>query len=414
MSSIEGSGAGRSWSVRMAARDTTEQHRASTPLELLFDLTFVVAVGRVAAELAGSIAHDDLGHGLGAYLMVFFAIWWAWMNFTWFASAFDTDDVGYRLLTLLQMAGVLVLAGGVAAAFESSDFTAVVIGYLIMRVAMVGQWLRAAIAEPRYRLTARRYAAGILTVQLGWVLRLWLPGSLGVLSFLLLAAAEMSVPVWAERPGMTSWHPAHIAERHGLFTLIVLGECVLAASTAVEQARSDHSAVVPLVVLGAGALMLLFALWWLYYLRDPAEGLQELRGEVSFRWGYGHYGIFAALAAVGAGLEVTAEATAGHIQAPGVLVSYAVAVPACAFLFLLWFLHKPLAARPCPSLMQVLAAIGASLLIAGFGSALSPAWVVAALCLPSAGLVVAAVRDLHRDTSTGPTVVPRAAAQSAD
>ena len=49
--------------------------------------------------------------------MVFFAIWWAWMNFTWFASAYDNDDVPYRLLTFVQIAGVLILAAGVAAAF---------------------------------------------------------------------------------------------------------------------------------------------------------------------------------------------------------------------------------------------------------------------------------------------------------
>ncbi len=53
-----------------------------------------------------------LGQGVVSYLMVFFAVWWAWMNFTWFASAFDTDDWLYRVLTIVQMAGVLVLAAG--------------------------------------------------------------------------------------------------------------------------------------------------------------------------------------------------------------------------------------------------------------------------------------------------------------
>src|SRR5688500_3700331 len=134
--------------VRMRERPTDEPHRASSPLELLFDLTFVVAVASITAQLAHGIA---AGHGLEEvtpFLQVFFAIWWAWMNFTWFASSFDTDDVPYRLLTMVQMAGVLVLAAGVPAALEHGDYRAVTIGYAIMRAGLVACWLRAAIEDP--------------------------------------------------------------------------------------------------------------------------------------------------------------------------------------------------------------------------------------------------------------------------
>jgi low temperature requirement protein LtrA len=88
--------------TRMTARDTGEEHRVSSPLELLFDLTFVVAVAQIAGQLA---SHIEAGKGatvIVPFLMVLFAIWWAWMNFTWFASSYDTDDVPYRLLTLLR------------------------------------------------------------------------------------------------------------------------------------------------------------------------------------------------------------------------------------------------------------------------------------------------------------------------
>src|SRR5207342_2942999 len=120
----------------MRGRPIDEQHRVATPLELLFDLTFVVAVAQVAAELAHGIARDEVAHSLVGYLTVFFGIWWAWMNFSWFASAYDTDDVPYRLLTLVQMAGVLILAAGVPAAFNDFDLRASVAGYVLMRVAM--------------------------------------------------------------------------------------------------------------------------------------------------------------------------------------------------------------------------------------------------------------------------------------
>src|SRR5262245_49251869 len=100
----------------MRARDPLEGHRAATPLELLFDLTFVVAIAAVVPEFAHTIVEDHPVQGLVGYLFAFFAIWWAWMNFTWFASAFDCDDALYRVLTMVQMAGVLVLAAGVPAA----------------------------------------------------------------------------------------------------------------------------------------------------------------------------------------------------------------------------------------------------------------------------------------------------------
>ncbi|MFG1958824.1 low temperature requirement protein A [Nonomuraea sp. NPDC049028] len=331
--------------TRMAARDLTEPHRVSSPLELLFDLTFVAA----ASQIVGRLAHaTEQGHGLeavGPFLMVFFAIWWAWMNFTWFASAYDTDDVPYRVMTLLQMAGVLVLAAGVPAAFEG-DFTVVTIGYLVMRVGLVSLWLRAAVAHPEGRATALRYAIGISFVQVLWVSKLALPGGGPVWLFIVCAVLDLAVPPIAERTGSTSWHPHHIAERYGLFTIILLGESVLAATNAVQGAVA-HGLSVELVVIAMTGLVILFALWWIYFSEPAGDGLEERR-EQSFVWGYGHYLIFAALAALGAGLEV-AVASAGegehHIAAGAKAVVASVAIPVVVMLVLLWALHAPLVSR---------------------------------------------------------------------
>ena len=89
---------GRAWRTRMVARSPHETHRAATPLELFFDLVFVVAIAQAAGALHHAVAELHAVDGLIGYLMVFFAIWWAWMAFTWFASAYDCDDVPYRLL----------------------------------------------------------------------------------------------------------------------------------------------------------------------------------------------------------------------------------------------------------------------------------------------------------------------------
>src|SRR4029450_10818220 len=136
------------WSRPMAARDSQEPHRTATPLELFFDLRFVVAGAARSHRPPPALVEHHIASGAIAYALVFFGIWWAWMNFTWFASAYDTDDIAYRLTTFVQIAGVLVLAAGVPRAFDSKDFSIIFSGYLLMRVGLVIQWLRAAAGDP--------------------------------------------------------------------------------------------------------------------------------------------------------------------------------------------------------------------------------------------------------------------------
>ncbi|WP_067721374.1 low temperature requirement protein A [Nocardia yamanashiensis] len=380
--------------VRMRGRSIDEPHRAATGLELLFDLTFVVAVAGIVAQLGHAIGAGHPMPALAPFLQVFFAIWWAWMNFTWFASSYDTDDVPYRLLTLLQMAGVLVLAAGVPAAFEHDDYTAITIGYLVMRSCLVVQWLRAAHGDPASRRTALRYATGIAVLEALWLVRLALAAA-GALPdlvsrpvFLLLVAAELAVPVWAERDGGTAWHPHHIAERYTLFTIILLGESVLAVSSGVAEALDGgfHPA---LVVVALSGLVLLFVLWWLYDLQPGGAGLAERR-TWSFLWGYSHYAIFAALAALGAGLEVAVRESDGR-GTSALTGGFAVAIPAALFLILLWAAHAGLASvsriRP-----RVLCTAAALILLTPLATASFPVATVAAIALVASGALALALR----------------------
>ncbi len=372
--------------IPMTGRPTDEAHRVSTPLELLFDLTFVVAVAQVAAQLATATEQGRLLSTILPYLMVFFAIWWAWMNYTWFSSAYDTDDVPYRLATLLQMAGVLVLAAGVPTAFAGGDFTAITVGYLLMRVGLVSQWVRAAIEHPDGRTTALRYAIGISAVQVLWVMRLALPPATGWWTFLIAAALDLSVPLWAERTGMTSWHPHHIAERYGLFTIIVLGESVSASAIGVQRGLADGGLTASLITIAAAGLVLLFALWWLYFLEPAAEGLRSRRG-LSFYWGYGHYFVFASLAALGAALEVAVQRGAGHAGVADTVVEYAIAVPVAAYVLLLWGLHAPLGPREVLRPVKTAGAIALLLLLPLASPVLGLGGVVIGIALVAALLV---------------------------
>ncbi|MFJ5937777.1 low temperature requirement protein A [Streptomyces cinereoruber] len=323
----------------LTSRSREEAHRAATPLELFFDLCFVVAVAQAGAELVHAVAEGHAGTGVANYAMVFFAIWWAWMNFTWFASAYDNDDVLYRVVTLVQIAGVLILAAGVSRAFEEHDFLVVYLGYAVMRLALVFQWLRAArhAADPAERRMCRRYAGGVLLCQVGWLGLVLAPEPARPWVFVVMALAELSVPLYAERAGTSAWHAHHIAERYGLFTLIVLGETVAAATVAVKSGVVENDALDELLPIAAGGLLLVFAAWWVYFVVPAHDRLTSSRQ--AFLWGYGHYLILMSAAAIGAGLEIAVEQAVGEAHISTLSASAAVTIPSALFLLLVWLLH---------------------------------------------------------------------------
>lgn len=386
--------------VRMTARPIDEPHRVASQLELLFDLTFVVAVAAVTEQFAHTIAEGHAGDGVLPFLQVFFAIWWAWMNFTWFASSYDTDDVTYRILTMVQMAGVLLLAAGVPAAADHGDYLMITSGYLVMRLGLVSLWLRAGLEDPASRRTAFRYAIGIGALQIGWFGRLYLANTgasdaVLLAAFVALAILELSVPLWAERPRATHWHPHHIAERYGLFTIILLGEAVLASSNAVRRAVAETDVNAELIAVAGCGLVILFALWWLYFLHPAGPRLEDRRNR-SYRWGYGHYGLFASLAALGAGLEVAVEQTGHELHLSPTGASYAVAVPAASFVALLWGVHRAIADISRVHLGTAVAGIAVLLVLPLATPAIGPVADLALMALTCVGVVAVASWDARR------------------
>lgn len=320
----------------MRPRDPKEPHRSASPLELFFDLVFVVAVSIAAVQLHHDLTENHIADGLLGYALVFFAIWWAWMNFTWFATSFDTDDWLYRVLTVVQMAGVLTLAAGIEPSVVDENFTIVVIGYVVMRVAMVTQWLRAS-RNPEHRQTALTYATGIAGVQILWILWvLLLDGTAAIIGFVVLAGVEMSVPLIAERKGATPWHPHHITERYGLFTLILLGESLLASANAIIEALHDETALAPLISISILTVVVTASLWWIYFWPPHHRAIGRLGN--SLFYGYAHYFIFAAAGAFSAGIEVEIDVLTEHSKLGDVAASFTVTVPIAVFVLGVWLI----------------------------------------------------------------------------
>ncbi|MEO8695580.1 MAG: low temperature requirement protein A [Acidimicrobiales bacterium] len=394
----------------MGPRSPVESHRASTPLELFFDLCFVVAIAQAGSSLHHALIDGHGRHALSVFPIVFFAIWWAWMNFTWFASAYDNDDVPYRLAVLVQIAGALILAAGVPRAFDDRDFAVVTVGYLVMRVALISLWLRAAIEHREGRGCSTRYAIGVGACQVGWLSLLLLPEHARPWGWLILVPLELLVPVWAERRGATSWHPGHIVERYGLFTIIVLGESVLAASVAIQTALDGGQSLADLASITGGGLLIVFSMWWIYFDLPAERVVSGARTDFShaqraaFIWGYGHLVVFASAAAVGAGLAATVDHTAGHADLTSTSAALSVTVPVSVYLASVWVLHvrfkdpgmvRTFAVPVAVAAILASSVLGESVLITGF--------VMAALIVVSTAsrARAAKVRFSARDSLSG-------------
>jgi low temperature requirement protein LtrA len=332
---------------RMTGRDPDEPHRSATPLELFFDLVFVAAFSQAGTETAHLL---ELGHFVPAtfgFVFAVFAIAWAWINYAWLASAYDNDDIFFRVATMMQMIGVIVLALGLPQTFDSIDEggelenRVVVIGYVIMRVAVVALWLRAARHDAAHRRTALTYAVLIAVAQAGWIALLLVAPPLqgAVAAWVVLVAFELAVPIVAERVGgRTPWHPHHIAERYGLLVIITLGEIVLGTILAISAVVEEQGWDVEAVLVTVGGTMLAFGLWWVYFITPSAKVLARHR-ERGWMWGYGHIVLFGSLAATGAGLHVAAYVIEGVAHIDDTLALLTVVLPVGIFSAALFTLY---------------------------------------------------------------------------
>ena len=289
-----------------------------------------------------------------------FAICLAWINYSWLASAYDTDDVFFRVATMMQMLGVLVLALGLPDAFESIDEGehldngVMVAGYVIMRVATIALWLRIARHDPAHRRSALTYAVVVGAIQVGWVVTIFINPPLNVMFgiIVVLGTLELVCPYLIERRvGGTPWHAHHIAERYGLLVIITLGEVVLGTILAISAVVEEQGWTVEAALVAFGGTLLAFAMWWVYFTMPSAKVLTRFR-ERGFTWGYGHFFIFGSLAATGAGLHVAAYEIEGVAHIGTVEALLTVVVPVAGLLGRA--VHPVLAAaaavRPVPHL----------------------------------------------------------------
>jgi low temperature requirement protein LtrA len=292
--------------LRNLTPEQRSEERTSTPLELFFDLCFVVAVAALARGL-----HDEpnLG-GVLRFLGLFVPVWWSWMIFTWYATGFDNDDVPYRVTLLAAMLSMLGLAASVGeVSTEPGAAVSFVLAYALMRVLMTGLYVRAWRHVPvSLRPFVVLYAAGNALGAAVWLSSLLVPGPGRYAVWAVGLFVELLGPILAVRTlsnPRVSFHPRHIPERYGLFTIIVLGESVLAVAVGTADTNWEPSAV----LTAAFGFVVAACIWWLYFDHVGSSGI-ELGPRPAFYWGYGHFAVYAGIAAFGVGTQLAIEAAA--------------------------------------------------------------------------------------------------------
>ena len=389
-------------------RDQNEERRASTWLELFFDLCFVVAVAALARGL-----HDDptLGVTLG-FLGLFVPVWWAWMGFTWYASAFDNDDVLYRTTMLAAMLCVLGLAASIEAVLSGDGAIGFVLAYVGLRLLLVGLYAR---ARRHATGVVRRYCA-IFAVGNSLGAAIWLasvlvpePTRYGIWAVALLVEIVTPVLAWRSLPDpKVSFHPEHVPERYGLFTIIVLGESVLAVAAGTAGTEWALAAV----AAGVFGFVIAACMWWLYFDYAGSSAL-TLGMRSGFFWGYAHLVIYASIAAFGVGTQFAMEGaarpeTAAVIGASGgafdagmrAILAGGVAVYLVSVSFIHWVNRRSLDSRVAFARLGVAAGmIG----LAAFGSAFSPLALVGLMAFAMVGLTAF---EIQRSRMPGKPTIP--------
>ncbi|MBG0563748.1 low temperature requirement protein A [Actinoplanes aureus] len=280
-----------------------ESNRSATRLELFFDLAFVLFVARCADVLA----KDETWHGALIFTAVLTIGWWAWASATLYANRFDTDDAVFRLLTLTAMAGVVAMAAAVDKIDEPTGRW-FVFGYVLIRLALIGGYLRAWWHVPQARSTARLYLIGHSLGAGIWLASLAVPAPA---RYWLWGAGVLLDVVWptaaARLKDAVPLHLEHLPERFGLFVILVLGESVAAIVTGLHDGGWKPA------VVGTAALAFTAAaaLWWIYFdlsggaakRRLAVEGDEVTKHGVHDFYVYIHLPLAVSLAAVAVGLE---------------------------------------------------------------------------------------------------------------
>lgn len=291
--------------LRIGAAEVEEGNRHATWLELFYDLVFVVAVAALAHRLIGHLSLT----GFLAYAALFVPVWWTWVGAVFYADRFDSDDPVHRLLVFAQMVAVVALAATAEGALAEQS-AAFALAYAAARGVLVVMYLRAYRHVEEARPLTRRFALGFTVAALFWAVSALVPAPYRFGLWAVGLAVDFATPITAGTlHARLAPHEEHLPERFGLFTIIVLGESVVAVAATLHGVGG---AQLWTAFLG---LALAFGLWWLYFEQvgsAPIRAAREKERTGLYQlWLYAHLPLTLGLAAAGAGTGLVIASSPG-------------------------------------------------------------------------------------------------------
>lgn len=275
---------------------TDEGHRQTTWLELFMDLAFVISIAALTATL---VKNPTLG-GLAIYACLFFPVYWAWNQLTWYSAHFDNNDVFFRVMYLGAILSVLMLAASIEN-ITKGDTALFVASYVLIQFCLVAGWVRVYIHNLELKSFSLKILMGPVIGGIVWLLSLGLPIPQQYFAWVVAMVIQVSAPyiAWKTKTIDIPIHFDHIMERYCLLTIIVLGETLVAVSEGINSAPGSGgnlTAVFGYVVVAC--------IWWTYFNWDFANIKTFKSVSKVFAFGYGHFFVFLFIAAFGAGVEI--------------------------------------------------------------------------------------------------------------
>ncbi len=288
------------WSPADEDAAVAEAPRRVTWAELFFDLVFVAVVAQVGTPLAT----DYSFHQLARYAFLLLLIWWAWNGYAVYATRFDGDDAPQRVMTFVQMIAVIFMAANAEDGLESISSAGFAAAYAVMRVVLVLQYVRAS-TIPAARRLSREYAVGFGVAALVWLASSFTPVPIRYGLWMIALAIDLGTAlVTARHTRQLPPHAEHLPERFGLFTLILLGESIVAIMKGIQAQPDWTPAAASAAFLGIG---LIFTCWWAYFEWARAATERPIRTVRDVRlfeiWNYTHLPLYLGLALTAVGVE---------------------------------------------------------------------------------------------------------------
>ncbi len=305
--------------------EDSEAERRATWLELFYDLVFVVAI----AQLAHKLNEDISLSGFFGFVALFIPAWWSWIGAAFYSNRFDTDDLGHRLLTAVQMLAVAALALNIHHGLGESS-AGFALSYAAVRAVLVVEYLRAGKHVAVARSLTRRYARGFGIAAAIWLVSAFVPVPLRFVLWAVGLIIDFATPIFAgQLHAQLAPHSSHLPERFGLFTLIVLGESIVAVVNGVAEQQWNLQSAIAAVF----SFSVAFSFWWLYFDNLDASAIKVARaaGRTTIYqfWLYAHLPLVIGLTATGVGMEHIVLSKPGMLLSPADLWLICGAVALC-------------------------------------------------------------------------------------